>query len=68
MPLYDIRCEACGDEKEVFLKLTERTPKCASCGSNMKKVISSTTFILKGKGWAKDNYGLKSAKRSREAK
>jgi putative FmdB family regulatory protein len=68
MPLYDVRCDACGREEEVFLKLNEKEPECAACGSSMRKIMSPTTFVLKGNGWAKDNYGLKSAKKNKEAK
>jgi hypothetical protein len=27
----------------------------------MKKMVSRTSFSLKGDGWAKDNYGLKAS-------
>lgn len=37
----------------------EKTLKCPSCGSGDKErqVAKSTSFQLKGKGWAKDRYG-----------
>jgi len=31
--------------------------KCPECGGGCKLVISQTSFVLKGGGWAKDGYG-----------
>ena len=55
MPLYDIYCD-CGYKKEMMLKLDQETPPCPKCGHQMKKAIPHTSFILKGRGWAKDGY------------
>jgi len=63
MPLYDFKCEHCEHEEELFIKLYARAPECPSCGRSMIKLISATTFILNGTGWAKDNYGLKDKKK-----
>lgn len=32
---------------------------CPRCSNKMKLQISKTSFILKGKNWAKDGYGGK---------
>jgi len=56
MPLYDTYCDHCGHEKEVILKLDQEAPSCPKCGEKMKIATSCTSFILKGKGWAKDGY------------
>lgn len=29
---------------------------CSDCGGKMKKIISSTTFVLKGTGWYATDY------------
>lgn len=55
MPLYDLYC-ICGHEEETILKLDEETPPCPECGEKMKKAMSRTSFILKGRGWAPDGY------------
>ena len=39
-----------------MLKLDEETPPCPKCGEKMKKAVSCTTFVLKGKGWASEGY------------
>jgi len=60
MPLYDLVC-SCGYSKEQVLKLNEKEPMCDKCGLKMVKAMSTPAFILKGAGWSKDNYGLKSS-------
>ena len=57
MPIYTYRCEKCGKEMEVFQKFKARPSRvCPDCSAYMERVVSKTTFILKGKGWAKDGY------------
>ena len=65
MALYDVRCEECENEEEMILKTSQLDKdgnildaNCSKCGSaKLKKLISkSTSFQLKGKGWAKDGY------------
>lgn len=63
MPLYDLVC-TCGYTKEQVLKLNELEPVCDKCGLRMKKAMSAPAFILRGKHWAKDNYGLKKTSKS----
>ena len=62
MPLYDLICD-CGHAKETFLKLNEKEPVCDRCGLQMKKAMSAPAFVLSGKNWCKDGYGLHDNKR-----
>jgi len=62
MPIYEFNCE-CGKEKEELVSIGTETIVCDSCGKLMKKVISKSSFILKGSGWAFDNYGSKTKKK-----
>ena len=61
MPIYEYRCPDCGHEFEVMQRMSEDPikvcPKCSA--SNVGKLISRTSFVLKGGGWYKDHYGLK---------
>lgn len=57
MPLYEYKCDACGEQREVLQRLSDGPPEC--CGNPMKKQISRSSFSLKGEGWYKDHYGLK---------
>lgn len=61
MPIYEFECEACEETKEIFVTRTEQGAViiCESCGRPMKKVMSLSSFILKGSGWAKDLYTKK---------
>lgn len=59
MPTYVYRCPACGKTEELVQKITEKqAPMCPDeeCKTRMESVISATSFILKGSGWAKDGY------------
>ena len=68
MPIYEYHCSACEEEFELFQKITDKpTSTCPKCGSSkVKKLVSSTSFTLKGGGWYKDGYT--SSKKPKEAK
>jgi len=63
MPLYDFKCKHCDLEIELFQKMDERPPECPVCGRSMVKLMSATNFILNGKNWEKDGYGLRNKKK-----
>lgn len=65
MPLYDLICD-CGHTKEEMLKLDEEEPVCDRCGLRMKKAMSAPAFILNGKNWYRDHYGLKKESKKKE--
>lgn len=59
MPIYEYKCEKCGEIYEVAQKLDEKPlEKCLKqdCGGLVKKIISKSSFQLKGGGWYKDRY------------
>lgn len=68
MPMYEFQCHTCGHVFERVQKFDDPAPPCPKimredltaptvCGSPSKKLISRTSFILNGSGWASDNYG-----------
>lgn len=61
MPIYEYRCDDCGHAFEALQKISEDPLKdCPSCETgSVSKLISRTSFVLKGGGWYKDHYGLK---------
>ncbi len=61
MPTYEYKCNACGNTFEVFKSIKDETvPDCPECGSNdVTRLISATSFILKGSGWYMTDYGNK---------
>jgi putative FmdB family regulatory protein len=65
MPIYEYKCEKCGKEHEVMQKMTEKPlTVCESCGGRLKKLISNTSFVLKGSGWYVTDYADKNLKSS----
>jgi len=59
MPIYVFKCKSCEKDFEVFERKIKYPIdyKCPHCGShNVYKCIAPTSFILKGSGWARDNY------------
>lgn len=65
MPIYEYRCSSCGHSFEKMVKINAPTPACPACGADeARKLISATSFVLKGGGWYRDHYGLKSSSSS----
>ena len=59
MPIYEYECQKCGCF-EVTQKITEKPlGKCPTCKSKVKKLISNTSFQLKGTGWYITDYARK---------
>ena len=59
MPIYEYACDKCGKLNEVFQKVSDPAPeKCDGCGAAgpLVKVVSRTSFVLKGGGWYSDLY------------
>jgi putative FmdB family regulatory protein len=68
MPVYEYQCTACSHEFEREQRISEDpVKKCPKCGKlKVKRLISRTSFVLKGSGWYSDLYG--SAKPGSEKK
>ena len=57
MPIYEYECTKCKKQHEVMQKITEKPlKKCPDCGGSMRKLMSSTSFVLKGTGWYATDY------------
>jgi putative FmdB family regulatory protein len=62
MPIYEYQCKKCG-QFEIMQKITERSlTRCPTCQSKVTKLMSNTSFQLKGSGWYITDYGRKGAK------
>jgi putative FmdB family regulatory protein len=60
MPIYEYVCKQCGKLMDVLQKVSDPAPEtCEGCGAQggMTKVLSRTSFVLKGGGWYSDLYG-----------
>lgn len=61
MPVYEYLCQACGKQFEDLQKISDKPlEKCKFCGGKAQRVISQTSFSLKGGGWYKDGYSSSS--------
>jgi len=60
MPIYEYTCNKCG-VFEVMQKITEAPlKKCPTCKGKTERIISNTSFVLKGSGWYATDYAKKS--------
>ncbi len=60
MPFYEYECTKCHHQTEVFQKISAPPmAKCELCGGKMKKLISHSSFHLKGSGWYVTDYASK---------
>ncbi|MBI5887783.1 MAG: zinc ribbon domain-containing protein [Deltaproteobacteria bacterium] len=66
MPIYEYRCNDCGKEFEVLQKFSDKPiNKCIHCsGKKVEKLISQSSFVLKGGGWYASDYAGKKTKES----
>ena len=58
MPIYEYACAACGHQFEEWQKMSDKPIKvCPKCKARkVEKLISQTSFKLKGGGWYSDLY------------
>lgn len=57
MPIYEYECLNCGKKLEVMQKFDDRPLEtCSQCGGRLHKLISQSSFILKGNGWYVTDY------------
>jgi putative FmdB family regulatory protein len=70
MPIYEYACEKCETEFEVEQRITDDPIKsCPRCKSRkIKRLISRTSFVLKGSGWYSDLYSSSGAKDDKAGK
>jgi len=61
MPIYEYQCKNCG-VFEVTQRIVEDPLKeCPTCkGTDLHRLISHTSFVLKGSGWYATDYASKS--------
>ena len=62
MPIYEYQCSKCGEVFEAFQKITdEPLTKCKFCQGKVEKLISQSSFQLKGSGWYLTDYARRSS-------
>ena len=59
MPIYEYHCSKCGDF-ETMQKMSDKPlTNCPTCRRKVTKLISNTSFQLKGSGWYITDYARK---------
>ena len=56
--IYEFKCKNCHiTEESLPITSDKEVVECKICGGEAKRIISKSTFILKGKKWAsKEGY------------
>ena len=67
VPLYEYQCASCDKVQEIMQRYTDPPlTRCPECGGEMRKLISNTSFVLKGTGWYKTDYASGGIKKTAE--
>lgn len=57
MPIYEYKCSKCGKTFEALQSLSAKPlRKCIYCRGSAKKIVSRSSFQLKGSGWYATDY------------
>jgi putative FmdB family regulatory protein len=70
MPIYEYKCQKCGRQFEAFQGISDPELKsCDFCKGKVHKLMSLSSFSLKGTGWyATDYKGKKPAATAKKEK
>ena len=61
MPIYEYRCDECGETFEVLQKFSdEPVETCRLCGGSVRKVLHPAAIHFKGSGFYTTDYAKKS--------
>src|SRR5216684_8633440 len=56
MPIYEYKCPKCGVFEENQRITEPGLKRCPTCKSKVERLISATSFVLKGGGWYATDY------------
>jgi len=60
MPIYEYECMICHKIHEIMQRFSDEPLKnCPDCGGELRKLVSQSSFILKGTGWYVTDYARK---------
>ncbi|MBA4393902.1 MAG: FmdB family transcriptional regulator, partial [Desulfobacca sp.] len=60
MPIYEYECQHCSQVTEAMQKFSDPPlTECPQCQGNLRKMISQSSFHLKGSGWYVTDYARK---------
>ena len=65
MPIYEYECDKCGAHLEVLQKMGDKAlTRCTKCRGRVRKVVSRSSFQLKGSGWYMTDYAKPGSSKS----
>jgi len=68
MPIYEYECSTCDKVFEVQQRISDDPlSTCPECGGDVKKLVSMSSFQLKGSGWYSDGYSSASSGKDTES-
>lgn len=68
MPIYEYECLQCGKSHEISQKFSDAPlSTCPDCNGQLKKLISNTSFVLKGSGWYVTDYASPERKKGMDS-
>lgn len=57
MPIYEYQCQKCGTIEEALQNFSDKPlTKCRNCSGRLHKLVSRSSFHLKGTGWYVTDY------------
>ena len=69
MPIYEYKCQKCGRQYEAFQGINEPDLKgCKFCKGKVHKLMSLSSFSLKGSGWYATDYAGKKPQKEKAKK
>lgn len=69
MPIYEYECMKCGKTTEAMQRFSDAPlTECCHCHGELRKLISMSTFHLKGSGWYTTDYAGKNQSTSSTCK
>ena len=67
MPLYEYRCQDCGEIIETIQKFSDSPlSECEACGGTLERLLSPSAIKFKGSGWYVNDYGKNNHKGSKD--
>ena len=68
MPLYEYKCDQCGDVFEIIQKFSDEPLTVhAKCGGPVHRVVSAPALQFKGSGWYITDYAKSNGGSTKEA-
>ena len=65
MPIYEYECAKCGRIQEALQKISEKPlARCSHCSGKLHRLVSQSSFHLKGSGWYVTDYARKKSSSS----